>query len=532
VYLALVVSVLLFATTAPRASVSTVTFSGFETRITTDLGDQYDPSISGNTVVFTDFRGSDADVYHVDLATMDENEVAVAPGNQQLTGVSGQRIVYTDYRTVDVVMFDTGTGTTTNLTRADKEALGRNFNSIDPAISGGLVAWQDSRDGNMEIYAKDVTSGVERRITDAGDIDQRPSVSGATIVWERCVPAGGTCDIWSYDWDTGLTTRITDTPDSNERTPNIDGGRIAYQSDRISDYDICLNDLAVSTETCLALDGDQANPRVSGDNVSFDDASGGLYHVKLWHVPTGQVFAVTSGASGQYLNDIDGNRIVYTDDRNGHLDIYMFTFTLTPESDDTTPPSIALTPSCPATLMLGSSFVVDVAVTDEGSGVATQSVPNGLLALDTSTVGPHALTVEAADHAANAATAGCRYAVVYDFAGAGGFAAPVADQPAVNSAKAGSAVPVKWQLPDGHGGFIGSLSAVTSLTFGEVADFGGAPDTEIEAPTAGASGLRYDAATQQFVFTWKTERSMAGRSFVLVLRLNDGQEYYANFKLK
>ncbi len=38
------------------------------------------------------------------------------------------------------------------------------------------------------------------------------------------------------------------------------------------------------------------------------------------------MFDVTSGTSRQNLNDIDGNHIVYTDNRNGNLDIYMTTF--------------------------------------------------------------------------------------------------------------------------------------------------------------------------------------------------------------
>ena len=122
--------------------------SGTETRVTTDPGDQYDPAISGNIVVFTDYRSADTDVYYVDLATGIEHPVIVAPGNQELTGVSGSRIVYTDYRTSDVVLFDIATGTTTNLTAADKAAVGHNFSSIDPAISGDLVAWEDGRAGN------------------------------------------------------------------------------------------------------------------------------------------------------------------------------------------------------------------------------------------------------------------------------------------------------------------------------------------------------------------------------------------------
>ncbi|NIQ01783.1 MAG: hypothetical protein GWO19_15370, partial [Nitrospinaceae bacterium] len=41
-----------------------------------------------------------------------------------------------------------------------------------------------------------------------------------------------------------------------------------------------------------------------------------------------------------------------------------------------------------------------------------------------------------------------------------------------------------------------------------------------EAQTAGESGLRYDAADDQFVFDWKTDKAMGGQCYELVLSLS------------
>jgi len=68
------------------------------------------------------------------------------------------------------------------------------------------------------------------------------------------------------------------------------------------------------------------NPKISGDFVAIEDLSEGDYHIVLWHVPTDSLFRVTTSPGAQFLNDIDGKRIVYTDDRNGQLDIYLFEF--------------------------------------------------------------------------------------------------------------------------------------------------------------------------------------------------------------
>ncbi len=306
---------------AQVAGAAAPTLTGVETRITTNLADQFDPAISGNLIVYTDTRGADRDIWYYDLATGLEAPVTTAPGNQDLTDVSQGLIVYTDESVADVVVFDTIAHSTTNLTNA------ANSLSIDPSIGQKLVAWTDNRDGNIEIYAKDLITGEERRISNSPDRDERSAVSNGTIAWQRC-GASGTCDIFAYDWASKATRQITNTPADDERMPDISGTRIVYQGLRGTERDIFAFDLATGVETRLALPGDQVNANVSGDFVAFEDLSSGTYKIKLWHIPSGAVFDIATAASGaQFLNDIDGNRVVFTDDRNGQLDIYLYEFT-------------------------------------------------------------------------------------------------------------------------------------------------------------------------------------------------------------
>jgi hypothetical protein len=50
-----------------------------------------------------------------------------------------------------------------------------------------------------------------------------------------------------------------------------------------------------------------------------------------------------------------------------------------------------------------------------------------------------------------------------------------------------------------------------------------------ETVTAGSSGLSYDAASGQYKYAWKSEKSWTGcRQFVLLL--TDGSTHTANFK--
>jgi len=206
-------------------------------------------------------------------------------------------------------------------------------------------------------------------------------------------------------------------------------------------------------------------------------------------------------------------------------------FLATPE-EDTTPPTISFKGTCPITVNLNASASITVLVTDDLSGVAYQSKPNGPNILDTAAVGTKTFTVTAQDNAKNEASNSCTYRVIYDFTGAGGFQSPINNPPVLNTAKAGSAVPVKWQLPDGHGGFISTLGAITSITFQKIncANVSSTLTDPVETTATGNTGLRSTA--NQYIYNWQTSKSWAGSCYVLNLSLNDGSKYSANFQLK
>lgn len=115
----------------------------------------------------------------------------------------------------------------------------------------------------------------------------------------------------------------------------------------------------------------------------------------------------------------------------------------------------------------------------------------------------------------------------YDFSG---FLPPIKPQPAVNSAKAGNSVPVKFSLAGDQGldifvdGYPQSqkIDCVTGDPAG---------DSEPTA-TAGGSSLVYDAEADQYIYVWQTDKSWKGTCRRLELFLSDGTHYYADFTFK
>ena len=290
-----------------------------------------DSAISGDIIVYTDYRGADANIWYYDLATSTENAVTTDRGDQVLNDVSGGIITYDHYNFGDVFTYDIATRTTTDITGN----YGSGGCAREPAIGGNLLAWAQGGD----IYAKDLATGEQRRITNTPASDRAVAVGGGIIVWQGCDP---TCHIFTYDWDAATTTRISDST-CDERDPDTNGNIVVYSARPATGGggDICYYDIDTGVETRIVLPGDQMNPNISGDYVSFEDIGTGISHIRLLDITTDTVYDLNIPAtSQQFLNDIDGNRIVYTDDRAGRYDVYMYTF-VEPASE--IPPSEQLT---------------------------------------------------------------------------------------------------------------------------------------------------------------------------------------------
>jgi len=196
---------------------------------------------------------------------------------------------------------------------------------------------------------------------------------------------------------------------------------------------------------------------------------------------------------------------------------------------DTTPPSVTVTGVADGAIYtIGAVPQAGCSTTDALSGVAASAAAS-TAGGNSNGAGTFTVTCAGAlDRAGNAASATASYSVHYVFTG---FFQPVSNPPVVNGLRAGQTVPIKFSLSGNYGLGILQGGAATSVS---IACASGAVIDPIEQTVTnpGASQFSYDAATLQYQFNWKTEKSWAGTCRRLLVRLDDGTLHTADFRLQ
>jgi beta propeller repeat protein len=325
------VSLTALALLAAAPAAAQVTITGTLSKLTNGTANQADPAIDGDLVVFTDSRNADDDIYMIDLATRTEVQVTSGGGDQQLNDVSDGVVVFTDFGAVplpNVVAWDSGSGGSTVLDLPGDS-------QINPGIGANIVAYEATVGSDREIAVYDLDTGATQLLTSTVEVERNPAVDGGLVVFERSASIFTESDVILYDLASNTETNL-----GAGRRPHVDAGRVVFDQIQLDGArDVVVYDVASGTSATYALPGDQAIAHVSGDILAFDDGPAGARVIRLLHLPSSTVHTVSSpSTTDNFLNDVDGNRLVYTgrSATNGDLDIFLYTFTV---DDGTTPPT-------------------------------------------------------------------------------------------------------------------------------------------------------------------------------------------------
>lgn len=263
--------------------------SGAEFAICTDENDQGGPSIDNDIVVWTDARNDDddtsrSDIYGYNLSTEYEFIICAEPYNQGAPSISGDSVVWIDEGIDDDY---------NSSIYAYKFSAGEIFPistyqsmKLFPSIHGDLVAWLDFRKVdfstlnqqpqpvlNTEIYCYDLSSALEFAVTDDEIMQDPPGadIYGDLMVWSECDYSEGVCGIYSYDLITHTKSALSTSRDAIN-APAIYGDIVVWADFRNDNGDIYGYNLKTGEEFAICTDsGQQQSPAIYGNIVIWSD---------------------------------------------------------------------------------------------------------------------------------------------------------------------------------------------------------------------------------------------------------------------
>jgi uncharacterized repeat protein (TIGR01451 family) len=196
--------------------------------------------------------------------------------------------------------------------------------------------------------------------------------------------------------------------------------------------------------------------------------------------------------------------------------------------EDTVAPVITLNGANPMTVGFGTVFTDPGATASDGCAGNLTSAIVVTGSVNTNVVGFYTLTYTVSDPSGHSDTKTMTVEVSpYNFTG---FFAPVDNPPVLNQVNAGQAIPVKFSLGGDQGLNIFADGSPSSVL---VSCASGVPISDVEeTETAGSSSLSYDASSDRYKYTWKTEKAWKNTCRQLTLTLRDGTVHIANFKFK
>jgi hypothetical protein len=157
----------------------------------------------------------------------------------------------------------------------------------------------------------------------------------------------------------------------------------------------------------------------------------------------------------------------------------------------------------------------------------------------TSALGPHTWTVIGVDNLGNINSMGATYNVQYSTSCGRTILQPleqVSDPLSLTKQyKVGSTLPIKFQLCDYYGNYIGTAVATLSISKVSSVTDSGDPTVVLDSGMSGSNGntFRYDTTGQQYIFNLQTSSgTYSSGTYRLTVCLDDGTSIVTYFQLK
>ena len=204
---------------------------------------------------------------------------------------------------------------------------------FQPDIYGNRVVWLDGTNdpymlgkySNIYLYT---IGGSAFKITSVKKAHM-PAISSTRVVWEDLRnnigggPGADNTDIYGYTVPGGPESAVSTDTDP-QLGPTVSGSQVVWSAFKGGQWDIWLkktNGAVIQITNDAAI---QQDARIDGDRIVWTDKRNGADDVYLYDITAGVETRITDNASNQNEPDISGNRIVWTDSRGPYRNIYVY----------------------------------------------------------------------------------------------------------------------------------------------------------------------------------------------------------------
>lgn len=206
--------------------------------------DQTNPSIHGSTIVWQDeYTMDDWDIYAADITDPNNALVYVVDDlvyNQTNPNVYRSTIIYQDdyYNHWDIISADVWVKNVPEYQTVISDESEPGLNQIRPVIWGDIVVYeQHTAEGDIDLYARDISRADSEPFLIAGGagLQQSPDISNHLVVWQDS--RNGNFDIYGYNLITQKEFRIT-TNTANQTNPAVSGNLVVWEDARVTPTNI------------------------------------------------------------------------------------------------------------------------------------------------------------------------------------------------------------------------------------------------------------------------------------------------------
>jgi beta propeller repeat protein len=314
---------------------------GADSPVTTETHEQYTPAISGDLVVWVDYRPgpggrTTGSIYYKYLSQNepDGHPLIEERSDPSLPAIQGDLVVWSEYvypvgRQIFYMRMGDSAPTRLSPTQAGQGS---------PAVFGTKIVWSDSRSGTADIYLKDIApgGGGEQVVCADPDNQGNPAIFGDWVAWvDKGAPAfmrPTRNDIFAMNLSTGEVIQVTNDGKSVIQDHPALGGDTTGARTLV--YNACCSsteaqsgiwayDLRSRVASRIPAPLASEHLRIDNDKVVWNVWAGpGKKSVSLYDLGTQASRQVSDGSSNATAPDISAGHIIWQDDRNGNADIY------------------------------------------------------------------------------------------------------------------------------------------------------------------------------------------------------------------